>query len=554
MSRSFEQLWADYLEGELDPSGIDELNSLLSADDNLLQKAADLYEDHRLLGLVHQPFDRQRFIESVTSAAARDHDEFVGSILNRVGGGQDSTSRKRPSDSTRRRMAGVSGGILAAVLIAAGFLWNSGLPDHRPGSPAIGVESARPVATLLLTEKCSWAAGGFEEGQRLSNQLLKLKSGLAVIRFDGGAELVMSGDTAVELLTSARAHLQYGEVVVRAETGADGFELKTPASPLIDLGTEFAARVDRGGTTEVHVIDGAVEYTSGQSTGVLSAGNTIRLEKSSRKIENVNWHSRSFEQILLDVNPKPQPHRMSAYEGFHYDPGILPLEDTVKGNGWSGPWRLRLPAERRLPSTEASPDHFEIVHGQLNVTWPVPGGRLGMLKMKPGNSYYVRPMKKSIDLDRDSVTYFSLMVRELERVSGKERFRERVRLTFRSLSDYFTEYISFGHGSGFQPQIRTGDGSLHVSPLLMPAEQTTLWIGKIVARADGEDEVYFRVYGEADVLGYAEPPTWHVVSRGVRLKSHFDCVLLSSEGQTSRIIDELRIGPTWRSVAPMLER
>ena len=62
-----------------------------------------------------------------------------------------------------------------------------------------------------------------------------------------------------------------------------------------------------------------------------------------------------------------------------------------------------------------------------------------------------------------------------------------------------------------------------------------------------------RVYGEQDVLGYAEPATWHVVTRGVELDAHLDCVLLSSEGKTSRIVDELRIGPTWRSVAPMRE-
>lgn len=572
MSRPFEDLWADYLEGELDESGIAELNALLTGNDELLRLAADLYEEHRLLGLAFQPFDSGRFVESVTSAAASDRDLFVDNVLNGIGPGTDARAAKHKASHTgmphqrgdrphgthwlERRtgnaMVLVSGIVLSLM---ATFIWSRSDHYENPdGLQSVAAPLTRSIATLLLAENCVWrGVNDPDEGQRLASQSLELKSGLAVIRFDGGAELVMSGDTAVELLSSGRADLQFGEVVVRAEDGADGFELGTPASPIVDLGTEFAARVDRRGATEVHVIDGQVEYTSGELRAVLSAGKAIRLKKDVGIVQNGTWNSRSFDEILRQANPKPQPHRMTAYEGFHYGPGVLPLHETTKGIGWTGPWRLRSPEERKVPATEESPESFEVVHGQMNVTWPVPGGRLGMLKLHAGNAYYVRPMKKSIDLDRDGVMYFSLMVRELERVIQEKRPRERVRVTFRSLSDYFSEYISFGHGSGFQPQVRTGDGLLHVSPLVMPAEQTTLWIGKIAARATGEDEIYFRVYGEEDVLGYAEPATWHVVTRGVELKSHFDCVLLSSEGTTSRIIDELRIGPTWRSVAPMLE-
>ena len=245
---------------------------------------------------------------------------------------------------------------------------------------------------------------------------------------------------------------------------------------------------------------------------------------------------------------------MYAYEGFYYEPGILPLEQTTKGKGWSGPWRLRRGQERREPAEETSPEHFEIVHGQMNVTWPVPGGRKGMLQLPPGGAFYVRPLARSINLDQDAVTFFSLMVRETERRTDRRRPRERLRLTFRSSADYFDELVSFGHGPGYQPHVQTGGGVSHTSPMVLPAEQTTLWIGKIVLRKRGEDEIYFRVYGEQDVLSYAEPAAWHVVTRGVELDARLDRVLLSSVGKTARIVDELRIGPTWRSVAPMPER
>ena len=71
---------------------------------------------------------------------------------------------------------------------------------------------------------------------------------------------------------------------------------------------------------------------------------------------------------------------------------------------------------------------------------------------------------------------------------------------------------------------------------------------------DGEDEVSFRVFAESDALTYAEPAVWHVVSRNLDLSAKLNLVLLTSTGTAPRIVDELRIGPTWRSVTPMLEK
>jgi hypothetical protein len=76
-------------------------------------------------------------------------------------------------------------------------------------------------------------------------------------------------------------------------------------------------------------------------------------------------------------------------------------------------------------------------------------------------------------------------------------------------------------------------------------------VGKIVSRKGQDDEVSFSVYGESDELGYAEPTVWQVRSQGLRLMANLDLVILSSTGREPRVIDELRLGPTWRSVVPM---
>ncbi|MCG6156355.1 FecR family protein [Rubinisphaera margarita] len=415
----------------------------------------------------------------------------------------------------------------------------------------------RYIATVLLEDNCDWKAENSPvEGQRLAAEALELQSGVAVIRFDGGAELVMTGETSLVLRSAGSAELLQGDVVIRAESGAEGFVLMTPTSEVVDLGTEFAVKVGRGGETQVHVLEGEVSYrrinAEEELAKILRAGEGIAIDRHDRP-RAIPMNSPRFKDFVTRINPKSRADLLTGYEGFNYSPGVLPLKQSTVGIGWNGPWRRRLPEERRAPDRDTSPAELEIVHGQMNVTWPVPGGRLGMLKLPPGDVFYVRPLQQAIDLSRDGMTYFSLMVREIERRPKGERPFEHLRLTFRSSVDYFGDALSFGHGPGYRPRIQASGSNLFNSPLEFPAEQTTLWIGKVVSRVKGEDEVYFRIYGEDETLDYAEPATWHVVTRNVDSDARLDRVLLSSTGQFGRIVDELRIGPTWRSVAPMRE-
>ena len=196
---------------------------------------------------------------------------------------------------------------------------------------------------------------------------------------------------------------------------------------------------------------------------------------------------------------------------------------------------------------------MRIVHGRLTVPWPVPGGRLGMLEMPAGRTFRVRPMAEPIAMDRDGVTYFSVMTQEPDHSTRPKTARpqEGVRLTFRSSAEYRDESLSFGWDRRLQPQIQAGKAGTFASLGTVPDEQSLLWIGKIIRRADGEDEITFRIYGQNDPLDYAEPATWHVTTRNVRMKAALDLVVLSSTGGAPRIVDELRIGPSWRSVVPI---
>jgi ferric-dicitrate binding protein FerR (iron transport regulator) len=108
------------------------------------------------------------------------------------------------------------------------------------------------VGTLVYAEDCDWS---LVEGQRVSTGDLQLDHGTAMIRFDGGAEVLLRGKSKLEIESIGSAQLDHGEVWVRAPQEAAGFTLHTPQGPVVDLGTEFHVHVTDS-ETAVHVLEG----------------------------------------------------------------------------------------------------------------------------------------------------------------------------------------------------------------------------------------------------------------------------------------------------------
>lgn len=424
------------------------------------------------------------------------------------------------------------------------------------GSTGAGVgETAEYVGTLVFSEDCVWEMpdGALQEGQRLRKGRLHLGEGTAVVRFDGGAALVLTGETALELDSPGSGRLLFGEVVVRADEGAEGFVLATPESELVDLGTEFAVKVDSNGATELHVLEGEVALRGEQRGGeVIHAGKAVRLDKRAPVSKReVAMDADRFDDVVRRAKPRERRDLMWVYEGFQHEPAVYAAGDLDGGKGWAGPWRLRTEEEYGEGRADTSTD-MRIVESKLNVTWPVKGGLLGMMEFGPGKNYRVRPLANRFDMGKHGIRYFSFMVREpAHRKFTPGDAREGMRLTFRSSEDYFGEALSFGWTHRMEPRIRTGDGRTFSSTAEYAPGQTIFCVGKVISRPHAEDEISFRMYAEGEELDFVEPQSWDVQARGLKQSAAYDLVLLSSEGEHARIFDEIRIGPSWRSVVPI---
>ena len=145
----------------------------------------------------------------------------------------------------------------AAMLLGALLSTLAGSLLLRPGNDLLDRhEDARiatdSVATLLFADNCQWRTKEYPvEGQRLAVGPLHLERGLVILRFDGGAAVVLEGPTDLEIESRGCARLQSGRLTVRAPKEAAGFTVRSPASDVVDLGTEFAIVVERGGATEL---------------------------------------------------------------------------------------------------------------------------------------------------------------------------------------------------------------------------------------------------------------------------------------------------------------
>jgi hypothetical protein len=447
----------------------------------------------------------------------------------------------------------------AAVLLGAGLtmlassIWPRARHDVLAGRPEEERSTADCVATLLFADNCQWRTEDrLVEGQRLGARPLELERGLAILRFDGGAAVVLEGPAELRVESRGCARLVHGRLTVRAPKEAAGFTVRSPASDVVDLGTEFAIMVERGGATEVHVLEGEVSHSKPgapmEAAQLLSAGNAIRYDGAPESVPRVvPLKSPRFADLLRQANIGPRQDMLLAYEGFNYPVGLVPLADAVGGTGWIGPWAVSPGA--KLPPGDSG--DLTIASAMMHVPWPLQGGRGPMLEAPQNYQSRRRQLAEPVRLDEDGVYYVSVLVRwDVPPAPPAGQTLPSVRLVLRSSTDFNGDHVMFNLPLFQQPQLDIRTGAIFTSAQTVTPNETQFWVGKIVARKQGEDEIFFRVYGERETLDTIEPAAWTVKSRGVHSDARLDLVLLTKMDGGTCWWDEVRIGKSWRAVVP----
>jgi ferric-dicitrate binding protein FerR (iron transport regulator) len=529
--RELERLLSGLCDGQLTETEHARLEELLAADAECRRLYLEYVDLHA--GLLTQP----------TSAAQPSRH-----LLPAADGGLRTADRG--SRLAVLRYVLVAAGTLAASLLVQWFLMP---PRGGEGaaSPA-GVTSPGYVATLVQAAGCVWEGAGqpLAAGVRLAPGELRLRKGIARILADGGAALTLEGPAVLRLDSGTSATMLSGQVVFRADETAAPFDLHTPTSTLVDLGTEYAVAVGPEGE-EIHVFDGEVRRTPLASdregpTEQLTAGQARHYDRAADATGRpVPLDPQRFVRRLAALNePAGDPAAgLLAYEGFEYkDPAALRTHQANGGLGWVGPWDGF--ARPRQPGVAVRPP-LNVGQSLVRPGAASVGGCFDFV----GFSKYYRRLATPVRLDVDGFYYLSFLFRRqgppadpLNAVAvllrtgpeiRQEDPRKRLNVGVGGVNQLFTHLNAVGS--------RT--------PLPLEFGQTYLLVAKIAARAAEPDQVFLRVYAPREAVEPREPDGWTVIGPPFHSDLVFDWLEVHINSATRQTIDEVRLGTTWASVA-----
>jgi hypothetical protein len=292
-------LISEYIDDELD----DESAAVLTA---RLKEDATAVDDLVLTSFIHsQLIDliSQRRVQRNVVGDSFDENDVADTARRQAGWAGRPTSLERivsegrqaaPVSRThwlRNRLA------LAATLLIAACLFI--VAYNLLSRPAI-------VAQLSKSAGCRWQIVDSELpiGVLLrAGQELNLIEGRALVTFVSGAQIVLEGPTKMCLDSPMATELASGRITASVPTQAIGFSVSSPMARFVDLGTEFALKLDVDKGYVLQVFDGLVEVQSAVRDGDASQ-KPLRISE----LTAVRFHAGSGKIV---VEPYDESERLS---------------------------------------------------------------------------------------------------------------------------------------------------------------------------------------------------------------------------------------------------
>ena len=465
------------------------------------------------------------------------------------------TGGQMPRVALRPRLA--SWGVIAvASLIAASLLlaWLvvppmglEGVVD-RTGNLAIADVKTAPAGYVATIASASADAilddTAVVPGSRLTPGAYHLTTGSVSIRFDGGARILLEGNSRFAIDSRRAMKVHEGTFVFHGDQTCESIEIVTPQSVFKNIGTQYAAVIDSQ-REEVHVAEGAVRRTTNDADDeaqheLIEAGAGRRYDVADAKAESIPLDGELVGRSLEEDSPESSPSRASAVDDLRGDSALL--DGLESGSGWVGPWE-----SRRGDLRVSSPG----LYGEGSAAVVHDGAASG-----ESRSAAHRRLQDPIDLGSDGISYVRFLVRRGPAPPQGEHLALVV-LRMRGL----TTQEEIGQSALVQIGLRKHDGVfLRVADTLSTASipqipgQTYAVVAKIVAGSSQPDQVLVSLIAADRLAGSAEPTEWSLVSEDVDSDLRFEKLSLefSSGGQIA--VGDLCIGPTWASVAQPLDR
>jgi Concanavalin A-like lectin/glucanases superfamily len=279
----YDGLVSRYVDGLLNPDELAELERMLLADDQFAEHFARWCLTHRQIAelltesALHHLMDQ--FVQGSPGVPRHSlsHLATVGN-RNRPNESRDNTAVSEPGRPVRSWLSRAGGPrwfVLAAAAAvigaAAWFIVERQSPPAENGSSAnianngqtrdSAEQKPQILATLTQLADPVWQPGApvLHYGQQLyKGGQIALRSGMAKVTYDCGAEVVLEGPCDFWLQDAIIGYLASGKITANVPRRAFSFAILSPKVDFVDLGTSFGVTVSSTGQTELHVFEGEV--------------------------------------------------------------------------------------------------------------------------------------------------------------------------------------------------------------------------------------------------------------------------------------------------------
>ena len=275
----FDQLWADYLEGELDEARFAELRELMANDDGRLSAAVNDFQLHRLLGLHAQDSDtrHETFVRETMSKLPQPRDAFVGKVMGKMPRPQ--RSAVIPWIPNWALSAAATFAIMAAIWF---------FTHQRPTTIAKITDLSGPA---LWTGDAGRVIGNLQAGTTLSGGTVEgtSPSSWVELTFNDGSIVTLSGDSMLTFsdLGQKELHLRRGGLSADVKPQSEPMLIYTRSARLIVRGTRFDVQTEMA-STSLNVHKGLVEIRR------ISDGQSVTVPASYRAVA-------AADQVLTPV-------------------------------------------------------------------------------------------------------------------------------------------------------------------------------------------------------------------------------------------------------------
>ena len=185
----------------------------------------------------------------------------------------------------------------------------------------------------------------------ITGETLEIDSGLALLRFENNAEVIVEGPARIEFTEGSNFHLHAGKATIRDPGNGQGFVVSTPLGVFKNNRVEYGLFVDNNKSAHVEVFIGTVQV-GWPRAGSLDAKNSFVLEAGERHLLSLDQNGLS-QKPKIDANPTydfvrflpagsggSQEAVLSiATDGFGQGKTGSLVGSSTGGFGWVGGWR-----------------------------------------------------------------------------------------------------------------------------------------------------------------------------------------------------------------------